>query len=165
MTTSPDRPASVPDVQPIVIASDNSFAHAYDSVADMLVDKNIGAKGGLEFFDRAGRRLAPVFSHAWELEGLEPTLDDPDPELVQARLQAVVQHVGDYIRRHPDVVAGSGLSVEAAIAALPKIGAGTLAEDAAQFPGARPAASGGSIRLMDPGGWFHNALHAAGWTH
>ncbi|ROT33117.1 hypothetical protein [Micromonospora sp. HM5-17] len=164
MTTLSSRPATATDVQPIVIASDNSFAHAYDSVAEMLAEKDLGEKGGLEFFDRAGRRLVPVLSHAWELEGLVPALDDPDPELVQARLQAVVQHVGDYIRRHPEVVAGSGLSVDEAIAALPTIGTGTLAEDAAQFPGAQPS-SDGAIQLMDSGGWFHNALHAAGWSH
>ncbi|AVT32776.1 MULTISPECIES: hypothetical protein [unclassified Plantactinospora] len=165
MTAKPIRPVRRTEIEPIVIASDNSFAHAYGSVAEMLSEKDIGAKaqGGLEFFDKAGRRLAPVLSHAWELEGLVPTLEDPDPELVQGRLQAVVQHVGDYIRRHPETVADSGLTVDEAIAALPQLGGGTLAEDAAHFPGG-DSPSGG-VRLMTQGGWFHNSLHAAGWTH
>ncbi|MFY1669851.1 hypothetical protein ACN27G_07800 [Plantactinospora sp. WMMB334] len=165
MTAKPIRPVPGTEIEPIVIASDNSFAHAYGSVAEMLGEKDIGAKaqGGLEFFDKAGRRLAPVFSHAWELEGLVPTLDDPEPELIQGRLQAVVQHVGDYIRRHPEIVADSGLTPEAAIESLPQLGGGTLADDAAHFPGG-DAPSGG-IRLMTPGSWFHNSLHAAGWTH
>ncbi|MEE6258930.1 hypothetical protein [Plantactinospora sonchi] len=165
MTRLPSGPASPADVQPIVIASDNSFAHAYDSVTDLLGEKDLGGKGGLEFFDRAGRRLTPVFNDAWELESLVPTLDDADPELVQARLQAVVQHVRDYISRHPDLVAGSGLSLKAAIAALPKIGEGTLVEDAAQFPGPTAPSSDGPNRLMHSDGWFHNAMHAAGWAH
>ena len=165
MTANPTRPARPTDIAPIVIASDNSFAHAYGSVAEMLNEKDIGAKsqGALEFFDLAGRRLAPVLSDRWELEGLVPALDDPDPELVQARLQAVMQHVRDYIRRNPEVIADSGLSVEAALKALPQIGGGTLAQDAAQFPGGEPL--GGGIKLMTQGGWFHNSLHAAGWTH
>ncbi|MEO3743957.1 hypothetical protein [Plantactinospora sp. B5E13] len=165
MTRLPSGPASPADVQPIVIASDNSFAHAYDSVADLLGEKDLGGKGGLEFFDRAGHRLTPVFNDAWELESLVPTLDDAEPDLVQARLQAVVQHVRDYLRRHPELVNGSGLSLEAAIAALPKIGEGTLRDDAAQFPGPTAPASDGAIRLMHSDGWFHNAMHAAGWAH
>lgn len=165
MTAVPSHPAPANEIAPIVIASDNSFAHAYGSVPEMLSEKDLGAKsqGALEFFDLAGRRLAPIFSDAWELEGLLPTLDDPDPELVQARLQAVVQHVREYIRRNPDVIADSGLTLEAALARLPQVGTGTLAQDAAQFPGGEPL--GGGIRLMDRGNYFHNALHAAGWTH
>ncbi|GIG91588.1 hypothetical protein [Plantactinospora endophytica] len=166
MTAKPIRPVRRREIEPILIASDNSFAHAYGSVAEMLSEKDIGAmaQGGLEFFDRAGRRLAPVLSHAWELEGLVPTLEDPDPELIQGRLQAVVQHVADHIRRHPEVVADSGLTADEAIAALPQIGGGTLAEDAAHFPGGEQPSSGG-IRLMTPGGWFHQTLHAAGLAH
>ncbi|MFI6265029.1 hypothetical protein [Micromonospora sp. NPDC051006] len=150
------------DVQPVVIASDNTFAHAYASVAEMLSERDLGAKGGLEFFDRSGRRLAPVLSPTWEVAGLAPTLDEPDPKLLTGRLAAVVQHVGDHIRRHPEVIARSGLSVEEALAALPRIGAGTLAEDLAQLPG---ATADGEFGLMDSGGWFHNAMHAAGWAH
>ena len=165
MTRQPTHSAPPADVQPIVIASDNSFAHAYPSVADMLSEKDIGAKaqGGLDFFDHAGRRLAPVFSPTWELERLAQTLDEPDPELVQGRLQAVVQHVADYIRRHPEVVAEFGMSAQQAIDALPQLGGDTLAADAAQFPGSQ--APSGEVGLMTSGNWFHNSLHAAGWTH
>ncbi|MFC6020073.1 hypothetical protein ACFP2T_28245 [Plantactinospora solaniradicis] len=164
MTARPTRPARATDIAPIIIASDNSFAHAYGSVAEMLSEKDIGAKsqGALEFFDLAGRRLAPVLSQAWELEGLLPTLDDPEPELVQARLQAVIQHVRDYIRRNPDVLADSGMSVRGALDALPEIGAGTLAEDAAKFPG---GGTDSDTMLRTDGNWLHNAMHAAGWAH
>jgi len=165
MTAQPIQPAPANELAPIVLASDNSFAHAYGSVTEMLTEKDLGGKaqGAVEFFDLAGRRLAPVLSDSWELEGLVPTLDDPDPELVQARLQAVVQHVREYIRRNPDVVADSGMSLEAALEGLPQVGGGTLAQDAAHFPGGEPL--GGGMRLMTRGNYFHNALHAAGWTH
>lgn len=165
MTLQPTRAAAPADVQPIVISTGNSFAHAYSSLADLLSEKDLGgsAHGGLEFFDRQGRRLTPVFSQTWELEGLVPTLDEPDPELVQGRLQAVVQHVADYIRRHPEAVAEFGLSVSEAIDGLPKLGGGTLAEDAAQFPGSEALSDG--MQLMHSAGYWHNLLHAAGIDH
>ncbi|MEV4811008.1 hypothetical protein [Micromonospora avicenniae] len=156
--------AATTDVQPVVIATDDTFAHAYSSVSEMLSDRNLRAKGGVEFFDRSGRRLAPLLTDAWEVRGLVPTVDEPDPALLQRRLVAVVQHVGDYIRRHPEVVAGSGMPADEAVAALPHLGKDTLAEDVSKLPGAGTP-SGATIRPMDSGGWFHNAMHAAGWAH
>ncbi|TDC40674.1 hypothetical protein E1211_00780 [Micromonospora sp. 15K316] len=162
MTRLPTEPAATTDVQPVVIATDNTFAHAYASVGEMLSDRNLRAKGGLEFFDRSGRRLAPLLTDAWEVRGLVPTSDEPDPALLQGRLAAVIRHVGDYIRRHPEVVAG--MPADEAVAALPHIGKDTLAEDVAKLPGAGTP-SGGTVGPMDSGGWFHNAMHAAGWAH
>lgn len=147
-----------PDSSFAAIAADNTWAHRYPDAARMLKEKDIGVKfsGGMEFFDLLGRRLAPVFSPAWELVDLQPTMDEPDPGTVRRRLLAVVEHVKAFIIAHPEVAERFGLTCEEAIDALPQLQGETIAAYLASFPGAE---------LPNTGNWFHNALHAGGWTH
>ncbi|MDG4782146.1 hypothetical protein O7614_21020 [Micromonospora sp. WMMD961] len=150
----------------VAIASDDTFAHAYPDVRQMIAD-GLGdtdtRRGALEFFDPAGARLVPVFGPAWQLVDLQDSGDDPDADRVRQRLTAVVDHVAAYLRKHPDVVEAAGLTLDEAISQLPRPAEQNLAKVLTLFP--HRIDDGGTIQPFSRGGYFHNSLHAAGWTH
>jgi hypothetical protein len=147
----------------LAIASDDSWAHVYRSVKEMLEEHDIGThsdhRGGMEFFDLTGRRLAPVLGPAWELWDLVPTGHQAGAcELVQ-RLHAVVRHAEAYVRRHPDQVHPAGTAPEVVLASFPQLLGKNLAEALELVRLSTTADNTHSA------GWFHNTLHAAGWNH
>jgi hypothetical protein len=147
----------------LAIASDDSWAHVYLSVKDLLAERDVGGNsdhhGGMEFFDLTGRRLAPVLSPAWEIRDLVPTsYRAADCELVQ-RLHAVVRHAEAHLRRHPDGVVPTSTPPEVVLAQFPQVLGKSLAEALELF---RLATARDNTHSA---GWFHNTLHAAGWNH
>ncbi|MBE1491659.1 hypothetical protein [Plantactinospora soyae] len=159
----------------VAVASDDTFAHTYPDLRTMREDPIMGPdshhRNDLEFFDVNGRRLLPVFGPTRKLTELREAAGDPDPGLLQRRLAAVVRHAENHLRAHPELTEPFGLTVEAAIATLPRPETEDLAETLAAFPHQDrpqvPAAWWQPRTLVHAhaGNWFHNALHAAGWTH
>ncbi len=91
-----------------LIQSDNSFVHAFtgptlaDVAAEIQQHKDIAKPNvGIEFFDTAGYRLTPEFDPNWTWKTLQRTADDPDPALVQRRLQSWVDYVRARLRKEP----------------------------------------------------------------
>ncbi|WFE25986.1 hypothetical protein O7623_21845 [Solwaraspora sp. WMMD791] len=147
-----------PDGRILLIAADDTFAHTYADLAELLAEPADGDKfgGAVEFFDTTGRRLAPIFDAQWQLTGLAPAGGPVDPAAVQQRLQAVRDHVEGFLLRHPEVAAQARLSVAEAVATLPQLGA-SLTDDIDLMPWHQHG---------NRGNFLHNAMHAAGWaTH
>ncbi len=142
----------------LLIASDNTFAHTYLSLAELLAEPADGGKlgGAVEFFDGTGRRLAPVFDAQWLLTDLRPSGDPADPAALQRRLQAVRDHLEWFLTTYPDVAERSRMSVTEAIASLPRLGDAALADDLDLLPWHHQG---------NRGNFLHNAMHAAGWAH
>ncbi|MFY1635067.1 hypothetical protein ACN27F_17635 [Solwaraspora sp. WMMB335] len=151
------RPVTSDDVPILVIASDDTFAHVYPSLAELLAEPGNGGKfgGAVEFFDGTGRRLAAVFDPEWHLIDLRACADPGDPVTLQRRLQAVRDHVEWYLRTYPDIVTRARLTIEQAVACLPQLG-DDLHDDIFGMP---------DHDKGDSGNFLHNAMHAAGWSH
>ncbi|GAB3837909.1 hypothetical protein ACFFMR_20045 [Micromonospora andamanensis] len=152
----------------VAIAFDDTFAHVYPDLRQLIEDGFGGPdtrRGALEFFSAEGDRLLPVFGRAWQLVDLRVSDDEPDADRLRQRLAAVVDHVTTFLRKHPEVVEAAGLTLDEAISQLPRPAEQNLAEVLARFPHLATAEDDGAIRPLDRGGWFHNSLHAAGWTH
>ncbi|GIG88217.1 hypothetical protein [Plantactinospora endophytica] len=159
----------------VAVANDNTFAHAYRDVSTLLSDDIMGIdslhRDDLAFFDATGHRLLPVFGPERELVDLRRSTEAPDPEGLRRRLAEVVRHVESYLRAHPELAERSGLTPEAAVAGLPDPERQSLAELLAAFPHeVRPEVEAAwwqprTMAYADRGSYFHNALHAAGWTH
>ncbi|MBQ0994792.1 hypothetical protein KBX08_32560 [Micromonospora sp. H61] len=150
----------------VAIASDDTFAHVYSNVRQMIEDGFGSAdtrRGALEFFNAAGGQLVPVFGPAWQLVDLRDSRDAPDADRLRQRLAAVVDHVVAYLRMHPEFVKASGLTLDEAILQLPRPAEQDLAHVLALFP--HHIDDDKTIQPLSQGGWFHNSLHAAGWTH
>ncbi|MCG5469013.1 hypothetical protein LADH09A_002914 [Micromonospora sp. LAH09] len=160
ITPAPDPIAGI-----VAIAVDDTFAHVYPDVEQMIKDGFGDAdsrRGALEFFSAAGDRLAPVFGPTWQLVDLRAGGVERDPDRLRRRLTAVVDHVAAYLREHPDDVEATGLTLDEAIAQLPRPAEQDLADVLALFP---HRIDDRTIRPFSRGSYFHNALHAAGWTH
>ncbi|WP_326550364.1 hypothetical protein [Micromonospora sp. NBC_01813] len=144
------------DSRILLIASDNTFAHTYADLAELLAEPAEGDKfgGAVEFFDCTGRRLAPVFDPQWLLIDLRPGGDPADPAAIQLRLQAVRDHVEWFLTAYPDFAEQSRLSVAEAVASLPPLGS-TLIDDIDLMPWHHKG---------NRGNFLHNAMHAAGWA-
>ncbi|RKN47617.1 hypothetical protein [Micromonospora endolithica] len=145
------------DSRILLIASDNTFAHTYSDLAELLAEPAEGDRlgGAVEFFDSTGRRLAPVFDPQWTLVDLRPGDEPADPTAIQRRLRAVRDHVEWFLTTHPDVAERARLSVAEAVATLPPLGR-TLTEDIDLMPWHHEGSRGN---------FLHNAMHAAGWAH
>ncbi|SCL14854.1 hypothetical protein GA0070616_0559 [Micromonospora nigra] len=141
----------------LLIASDNTFAHTYADLAELLAEPAEGDKlgGAVEFFDATGRRLAPVFDAQWVLIDLRPGDEPADPTAIQHRLQAVRDHVEWFLTTYPDVAERARLSVAEAVASLPPPGR-RLTDDIDLLPRHHEG---------NQGNFLHNAMHAAGWAH
>ncbi|WP_406063031.1 hypothetical protein [Micromonospora sp. NBC_00860] len=163
-TTIATAPRTITTI--IAIASDDTFAHVYSNVRQMI-EEGFGdadtRRGALEFFSAAGGQLVPVFGPAWQLVDLRDSRDAPDADRLRQRLAAVVNHVVAYLRKHPEFVKASGLTLDEAILQLPRPAEQDLAHVLALFP--HHVGDDRTIRPLSQGGWFHNSLHAAGWTH
>ncbi|MDG4808734.1 hypothetical protein O7634_18470 [Micromonospora sp. WMMD1120] len=150
----------------VAIASDDTFAHVYSNVRQMIED-GFGAadtrRGALEFFNAAGGRLLPVFGPAWQLVELAESRDAPDAARLRQRLAAVIDHVAAYVGKHPEVVEASGLTLDEALGQLPRPAEQDLAQVLSRFP--HQVDDGNTVRPLSSGSWLHNAMHAAGWTH
>lgn len=152
-------PGDGTDNRILLIASDNTFAHTYADLAELLAEPAEGDKfgGAVEFFDVTGRRLAPVFDPQWLLTDLWPGGDPADPAAVQVRLQAVRDHVEWFLTTYPDFAEQARLNVAEAVASLPQLGYSTLTDDIDLMPWHHKG---------NRGNFLHNAMHAAGWaTH
>ena len=156
------RETAPPVVTVLAVAGDDTWLHLYRDVPSMLKDDDIGTKGNfhgpIEFFDRDAFRLVPVFGPDWQLEDLRKSHEMLDPCLIRRRLYAVVRHVEGHLRRHPEVLEPYHLTLEDAISQLPPLTGPDLDDDLAVL-----------WTILGPfshsGGFFHNALHAAGWRH
>ncbi|MFC7545689.1 hypothetical protein [Plantactinospora sp. GCM10030261] len=143
----------------LVIRSDDARAHLYPDVTTLLADTGIGAVGDtahpVEFFDSAGRRLAASFDSTWRLQKLIPAKDEPQPELVLARLATAIRLMEEYLRENQDKVTEAGLDLDQGLARLPR------AEAAASLPDmladCAPLMGHGSEDSRDP---WHNF-----WVH
>ncbi|MGC5288923.1 hypothetical protein [Micromonospora sp. DT231] len=163
-TTIATAPRTITRV--VAIAADDTFAHVYSNVRQMIEDGFGDAdtrRGALEFFNAAGGQLVPVFGPAWQLVDLRDSRDAPDAARLRQRLAAVVDHVVAYLRKHPEFVKASGLTLDEALLQLPRPAEQDLAHVLALFP--HHVGDDRTIRPFSQGGWFHNSLHAAGWTH
>ncbi|MBM7075840.1 MULTISPECIES: hypothetical protein [Micromonospora] len=141
----------------LLIATNDTFCHVYQNLADLLSTADHGEKlaGAVEFFDVTGRRLHPVFSADWRLEALQAGTGPAVPDVVRQRLTAVIAHVTQYIHDHPDVLARSRISLERALSELPRLDDPDLSEIIGALP---------EHLEHDTGNWLHNAMHAAGWA-
>jgi hypothetical protein len=150
------------EVTIIAIAGDDTWLHLYSDVRSLLGDTGVGANGGshgsIEFFDGEGRRLAPVFGPDWKLEDLQRSAEVLDPCHLRRRLYAVVRHVEGHLRRHPEILEPFRLTLEEAVAKLPRLPGPGLDDDLAVLWESLG-------RVGHSAGFFHNALHAGGWTH
>lgn len=144
----------------VAIAHDDTWAHVYPTinVLRMHGDTENAPLGAMEFFDPAGARLASRFDPSWRLVGLQPA-GDPDPGRLHGRAQAVVRHLADYLQRHSEVARSIPNLPSDVGDRLRKLAESDL--DAILVAIELP----GQVRPLDSGGWFHNALHAAGWDH
>ncbi|MBF9134416.1 hypothetical protein I0C86_36630 [Plantactinospora sp. S1510] len=159
----------------VAVASDDTFAHAYPDLRalreDSIMAPDSDHRNDLEFFDVNGRRLLPVFGPTGKLTELREAAGEPDPRLLQRRLTAVVHHAENHLRAHPELTEPFGLTPDEAIATLPRPETQNLAQTLAAFPHQeRPHIRAAwwqprTVAYATPGSWFHNSLHAAGWTH
>ncbi|MFC6016446.1 hypothetical protein ACFP2T_09565 [Plantactinospora solaniradicis] len=159
----------------VAVASDDTFAHTYPDLRalreDPIMAPDSDHRNDLEFFDVNGRRLLPVFGPTRKLTELRESAGEADPGLLQRRLAAVVRHAANHLRAHPELTEPFGLTPEAAIATLPRPEAESLAETLAAFPHQdQPQIRATwwqprTVAYAHQGNYFHNALHAAGWTH
>lgn len=156
-------PANPASAGLITIAVDNTWAHAYPGIADLLDHEHEISEGSVtgpvEFFAADGQRLAAVFTPQWQLIDLRPTAEPPDPHRLLVRLRAVFGHVADYLRDHPQLAWSIPAAPEDFDAQLRKLSHACLEELVDQCG---LAASGDRGHA---GNWLHNALHAAGWKH
>ncbi|WP_229399997.1 hypothetical protein [Micromonospora okii] len=141
----------------LLIAANDTFCHVYQNFTELLSAVDHGEKlgGAIEFFDAAGRRLHPVFSAEWRLEGLHTGNDAADPAAVRQRLQVVVSHLARYVSDHPDVLTRYRISLNQALSQLPALNGPGLSDDFNALP---------DHLEHDTGNWMHNAMHAAGWA-
>lgn len=144
----------------VAIAHDDTWAHVYPTinVLRMHDDTESAPLGAMEFFDPAGARLACQFDPHWRLVALHPA-GDPDPGRLQGRARTVVRHLDDYLRKHPEVAKSIPNLPDDIGDRLRKLAESDLDTIlvAIELPG--------QVRPLDSGGWFHNALHKAGWDH
>lgn len=152
----------------LAIARDNSVAHGYVDIEELLRSKTFLTRAGVEFFDSSGRRLAPVFNATWQLVGLEPTADEPDPRGIQRRLVTMIQKVNLYVRNNPDVFAdradarGTRGYADAGLV-LPDVDGMDLAESLQAYTTILGHAE--EEPSKDPGGPLHNLFHVLGGRH
>lgn len=142
----------------LLVANDNTFTHVYPDLDEVLAEQEQGDRfdGAVEFFSPEGQRLVPFFGPDWRMVDLHPSGDPADPVPVQVRLRAVMEHVAAYLHAHPDVAERAGMTVDEAIATLPRIGDGSLADDVDELPW---------HMQTNKGSFVHNTLHLTGWAH
>ncbi|KUL31712.1 hypothetical protein [Actinoplanes awajinensis] len=118
------------DINLIVIAvsATSSRAHLYPDVKTLLtaLDGLVVAGGSnlrMEFFDKQGVRMHPVFGKKWQLVGIEAGVDGPEPEILLSRLRTAVTDIETYLFDPvvADVLAGMKLTPKQAAARLPRL--------------------------------------------
>jgi hypothetical protein len=141
----------------VAIATDGTWAHAADDLATLAADVAT-ARGPVDVFDRSGNRYTPVFDDDGRLRDLEKIPGAAaNPGLVRERLVEVVRHVRQWLRNRGEptdlVPSVDGFITGAAISLGAVLGAFYLSPDN----------RGGHVH--NPGDFWHNALHRAGWNH
>jgi hypothetical protein len=155
----------------VAIATDDTWAHVYPSLAGLLADDDIGTgpeerRGPLDFFDDRGHCLAPVFDTSWQLMDLVPG-SPARPGQVRERLRHVLEHARTYLQHHPDMLFPYGMDMDEAMRLIPQLEDGSL-RDAVRLFAADPERGdigAGALADEDSGGWWHNLRHRAGWDH
>jgi hypothetical protein len=143
----------------VAIAADDSWAHVYPKVGELLGHRHDGddvPAGPVEFFDGAGRRLGAVFGPDWVLVDLRPVTAIEDRTGLEERLHRVLRHVAAYLRAHPEALAALPDAPDDVLTEIDDLGSGdleTVLDRCFLSPDEHSA------------GWLHNALHAAGWSH
>jgi hypothetical protein len=110
----------------------------------------------IDFFDTAGRRLMPQIDQTLTLVGLAP-FGRPTPRLVLRRIDRVLAHVQEMLDVNPSL-GDRGPNLPPATSVPHVVG------DLQEVAEILIAALDDSNRPTR-GGWFHNAMHAAGWSH
>lgn len=164
MTATAAAESRAADGRLFVISGDNAWVHVYPDAQTMLECKDTVAAGpgALEFFDVSGRRLAPVFSTTWSLEGLRETSDKAEPAVVRDRLCAVIESVRADIEQRLAEVSDPPGTLELALARLPELDGRSLAECFTLLqPNFGDGEAGGDQPLRkDDGSAWHNF-----WCH
>jgi hypothetical protein len=123
-----DTAAGSSEPRIIVVRTDDTALHLYRSVADMLNDADVAPGGLLEFYSATGGRLEPEFK-SWRVVDLRPTEGRIDQAVLVERFRNVLQNVRRKIEQPAELVADSGWTPQAALAELPEIDGGDLAEN------------------------------------
>jgi hypothetical protein len=92
--------APTQEINLIVIASSarGSRVHLYPNVKALITAPEAFSAGGvttlrMEFFDKDGVRLLPVFGPKWQFAGIQAGPDGADPELVLDRMRTAVKDI------------------------------------------------------------------------
>jgi hypothetical protein len=118
------------EINLIVIATsaNSSRAHLYPDAKTLLKAMDGLTLAGhsnlrMEFFDKQGVRLHPVFGKQWQLVGIEAGVDGPEPAIVLSRLRTVVQDIEAFLFDPvvADVLAAMKLTPKQAAARLPRL--------------------------------------------
>ncbi|HEX6686281.1 MAG TPA: hypothetical protein VF062_26150 [Candidatus Limnocylindrales bacterium] len=113
----------------LVIRSDDSRAHVYRDIKQLLSSLPVGAAedpAGTEFFSTAGHRLAPVFDREWRLQDLVQLSDCAEPDAVLQRLQMTVERMKSFLASNGSLAEEAGLRVEDGLRRLPSLRSATL---------------------------------------
>lgn len=159
----------------LAIGSGDDFLHAYQDVQELLADHDIGAgpdelSGPLEFFDSDGYRLTGAYDQQWQLLGLTRTMESPNPDAVQQRVQNVIDHMRSAIEHHPEEAALYGMTVDEVRELFPRLSGPTDLETAVRAftddanHGHVMVAAGAHLDER-PGNRKHNWAHRLGWKH
>jgi hypothetical protein len=152
----------------ITILSDDSRAHAYRTVQELLSTENQlptwSSMQGIGFFDDQGYRLNPRFGPNWQLIGLL-RVGEPDPDAVLGRLHIVLDRSVDRIRRYPESVEDWGVTCADAIDVVVALGRLRLEDLFDQesvlldAPVEGSAPQGGLDGPVPHGSWLHRILY------
>jgi hypothetical protein len=165
-----NRSAGVPDPAAMIITilSDDSRAHAYRSVQELLSTENQlptwSSTQGIGFFDGRGYRLEPRCGPTWQLENLV-RVGERDPDAVLGRLRTVLDRAVDRVRRNPESVEDWGVTCGDAIDVVVAMGRLRLDDffDQESFlldtPVEGSAPQGGLDGPVPHGGWLHRILY------
>ena len=158
-----------PDTMIITILSDDSRAHAYRTVQELLSTENQlptwGCAQGIRFYDNWGVQLEPRFGPTWQLTDLVP-VSEPNCGLVLGRLHTVLDRAIDRVRRSPESVEDWGITCAEAIDAIDALRRLRLKDlvdrESALLdaPGGESTVRGGQDGPVPHGDWWHRI-----WYH
>jgi hypothetical protein len=157
----------------VAIAADNSLAHGYVNVEELIGSNSfLALDQGIDFFDTTGRRLAPRFKDDWRLVGLSVSPDQPGPEELQHRLCLMIGKFEESVRGEPSAMKRAGLvgpmwedGIKGVIGRLPRIEGKSLEaslESCAELLGHPAKVTRPPGWSLNSGGPLHNLIHAIG---
>jgi hypothetical protein len=153
----------------ITILSDDSRAHAYRTVQEMLSTENQlptwSCVQGIRFYNNRGFQLEPRFGPTWQLTDLVP-VGESNCGVVLSRLHTVLDRAIDRVRRNPESVEDWGVTCADAIAdieALRRLGLEDLVDQESALldaPMGESTLRGGQDGPVPHGSWWHRI-----WYH